>query len=99
MDLYREVLSLLRILALTVGTCIIFVGIVQAARVARGTGGRVRVAARILGNASLGLEFFVGATLLNLVLHPTLTAAATTATTIVVRKLLTFSLGLQARNA
>lgn len=99
MDLYREALSLLRVLALTVGTGIIFVGIVQGVRVARGTGGRSRVAGQILGHASLGLEFFVGATILNLVLNPTLTAAATTAITIVVRKLLTFSLGLEARNA
>lgn len=99
MDLYREALSLLRILALTVGTTAIFVGVIRGALVARGTGGRARVAEQILGHASLGLEFFVGATLLNLVLNPTLTAAATTATTIVVRKLLTFSLGLQARNA
>ena len=99
MDLYREALYLLRLLALTVGSVVIFVGIVQGTLVARGTGGRGRVAGRILGHASLGLEFFVGATLLNLVLNPTLTAAATTATTIVVRKLLTFSLALQARNA
>lgn len=99
MDLYREALSLLRVLALTVGAGIIFVGVVQGARVAGGPGGRGRVAERILGHSSLGLEFFVGATLLNLVLNPTLTAAATTATTIVVRKLLTFSLGLGARNA
>ena len=99
MDLYREAVFLLRLLALTVGTVIIFTGIVQASLVARGAGGRGRVAGRILGHASLGLEFFVGATLLNLVLNPTLTAAATTATTIVIRKLLTFSLGLQARDA
>ena len=99
MDFYREALSLLRVLALTVGTGVIFAGIVQGARVARGTGGRGRVAGRILGHASLGLEFFVGATILNLVLNPTLTAAATTATTIVIRKLLTLSLGLQARDA
>lgn len=98
MDLYHEAVSLLRILALTVGIVMIFSGIAQAALVARGAGGRNRVADRILGHASLGLEFFVGATLLNLVLNPTLTAAATTAITIVVRKLLTFSLGLQSRD-
>ena len=98
MDLYREALYLLRVLALAVGVVVIFTGIAQATLVARGTGGRSRVAGRILGHASLGLEFFVGATILNLVLNPTLIAAATTATTIVVRKLLTFSLSLQARN-
>jgi uncharacterized membrane protein len=99
LDLYREALHLLRLLALTVGTTAIFLGILRAALVARGPEDRGRVASSILGHASLGLEFFVGATLLNLVLKPTLAAAATTATTIVIRKLLTFSLGLQARNA
>ena len=97
MDLYRDVLGLLRVFALALGTLVIFVGIAHGLFVARGAGGRGRVARQILGHASLGLEFFVGATLLNLVLNPTLTAAATTATTIVVRKLLTFSLGLAAR--
>ena len=98
MDLYREALLLLRVLALSIGSFVIFLGIAQGAFVARGEGGRARVAGRILGHASLGLEFFVGATLLNLVLNPTLTAAATTAMMIVVRKLLTFSLGLAARD-
>ncbi|MDP9425482.1 MAG: hypothetical protein M3P37_05450 [Actinomycetota bacterium] len=64
MDLYREAMYLLRILALTTGVGVIFVGIVQGAFVARGAGDRGRVAGRILGHASLGLEFFVGATLL-----------------------------------
>lgn len=99
MDLYREAMYLLRLLALTTGVGVIFIGIVQGVFVARGAGGRGRVAGGILGHASLGLEFFVGATLLNLVLNPTLTAVATTAMTIVVRKLLTFSLNLQARDA
>lgn len=99
MDLYREAMYLLRLLALTTGVGVIFIGIVQGALGERGAGGRGRVAGRILGHASLGLEFFVGATLLNLVLNPTLTAVATTAMTIVVRKLLTFSLNLQARDA
>ena len=67
-DLYRDALSLLRVLALAVGTLVIFLGIVRAARVARG--GRGRAADSMLGHASLGLEFFVGATLLNLVLKP-----------------------------
>ena len=55
------------------------------------------VARQIGSHAALGLEFFVGATILNLVLRPTWTAVATTALTIVVRKLLTFSLGRAAR--
>lgn len=70
----------------------------RAAGTARGTGGRTRVASSILGHAALGLDLFVAATLLNLVLDPTLKAAATTATTIAIRKLLTFSLGLQTRS-
>jgi uncharacterized membrane protein len=40
---------------------------------------------------SLGLEFFVGATILNLILNPTWTAVGTTALTIVTRKLITLS--------
>jgi uncharacterized membrane protein len=93
-ELYRESLSLFRVLALSVGSLTIFVGIASSALAARGAGGRGRAADQILGHASLGLEFFVGATILNLVLNPTLTAVATTATTILVRKLLTFSLGM-----
>jgi Protein of unknown function (DUF1622) len=50
-------------------------------------------------HAALGLDFFVGATLLNLAINPTWPALATTAITIVVRKLLTFSLGLPRREA
>jgi uncharacterized membrane protein len=45
------------------------------------------------------LDLFVGATLLNLAINPTWTAATTTAITIVVRKLLTFSLSLPRREA
>ena len=36
-----------------------------------GPGGRVRVARRLTESAALGLEYFVGATILNLVLDPT----------------------------
>jgi uncharacterized membrane protein len=45
-----------------------------------------------LDHAALGLEFFVGATILNLVLNPTWMAVA--AITITMRRLITFSLGL-----
>ena len=95
-ELYREALGALRLLVLAVGVAVIFAGIALAAYDARGTGG-ARVARRIGSHAALGLEFFVGATILNLVLRPTWTAVATTALTIVVRKLLTFSLGRAAR--
>ena len=85
----REVL---RALALSVGSFRIFVGIARGALVAHGAGGMV--AGQILGHAPLGLGLPVGVTIPNLVLNPTLTAAATTAATIVVRELLTCSLGL-----
>jgi uncharacterized membrane protein len=92
LDLYREALGALRLFVLAVGVAVIFAGIALAAYDARG-----RVARQISSHAALGLEFFVGATILNLVLRPTWTAVATTALTIVVRKLLTFSLGRAAR--
>lgn len=93
MELYRETLDALRLLVLTAGVGVIFAGIALATYDARGTGGRGRAARRMVSHAALGLEFFVGATILNLVLRPTWAAIATTALTIVVRKLLTFSLG------
>jgi uncharacterized membrane protein len=92
-ELYREALGALRLLVLAVGVAVIFAGIALAAYDARGTGGGGRVPRQIGSHAALGLEFLVGATILNLVLRPTWTAVATTALTIVVRKLLTFSLG------
>lgn len=79
---------------LTAGSLAIFVGIVRGVLAARGVGSGNRVAHRIGEGASLGLEFFVAATILNLILNPTWTAVATTAVTVVARKLATFSLGL-----
>jgi uncharacterized membrane protein len=96
-DLYREALGAMRLLVLVVGVAVIFAGIALASYDARGPGGRGRAARRMGSHAALGLEFFVGATILNLVLRPTWTAVATTALTIAVRKLLTFSLGRAAR--
>ena len=84
----------LRLVALGVGVLVISAGIARAVPLARGPGGRAGAARAILEHASLGLDFFVGATLLNLAINPTWTTVATTALTIVVRKLLTFSLGL-----
>ena len=96
-ELYREALGALKLIVLAVGVAVIFSGIALAAYDALGTGGRGQVARRIGSHAALGLEFFVGATILNLVLRPSWTAVATTALTIVVRNLLTFSLGRAAR--
>jgi uncharacterized membrane protein len=97
MDIYYAAVDLLRLCALGVGSFVIFAGIVRGALVARGTGGTARVARQIGDHAALGLDFFVGATPLNLSLNPTWMAVAATAITIVVRKLLTFSLGLPQR--
>ena len=87
----------LRIFALMAGSLVIFLGIMQATLEARGAGGRGRVARRITEHAALGLEFFVGATILNLVLNPTWMAVAMTALTIAVRQLITLSFKRQAR--
>ncbi len=98
MEIYESAVNLLRMLALAVGSVVIFAGIARGALVARGPGGRVRAARQIGEHAALGLDLFVGATLLNLAINPTWTAAATTAITIIVRKLLTFSVGLIGRS-
>ena len=87
----------MRIFALMAGSLVIFLGIMQATLEARGAEGRVRVARRITEHAALGLEFFVGATILNLVLNPTWMAVAMTALTIAVRQLITLSFKRQAR--
>ena len=96
-ELYQAALGTLRVLILAVGILVIFSGLVLAAFEARGAGGRGRVARQIGAHAALGLEFFVGATILNLVLRPTWAAVAATALTIVVRKLITASLARSAR--
>jgi uncharacterized membrane protein len=97
MDLYRTAVDVLRNCMLLMGAAVIFVGVVRGTLEARGAGGRARVAREIATHAALGLEFFVGATILNLILRPTWAAVATTALTIVVRKLITLSLGRSAR--
>ena len=94
MDLYRDALEMLRYFALAAGSGVISIGIVRGVFAVRGVGGRSRVARRIMEGTSLGLEFFVAATVLNLVLEPTWTAVAMTAVTVAARKLATFSLGL-----
>jgi uncharacterized membrane protein len=93
-DPYFGALGALRAVALLAGAAVIFAGIARGAVLARGAGGRARAAREIGGHAALGLDLFVGATLLNLAINATLTAAAMTAITIVVRKLLTYAIGL-----
>ena len=78
--------------SLLAGSVVIFLGILRATPEAVGAGGRSRVARRIGDHASLGLEFFVAATILNLILNPTWTAVAVTVATITIRQLLSFSL-------
>ena len=83
-----------RMVSLLAGSLVIFLGILRAASESRGAGGRARAARRIGDHAALGLEFFVAATILNLMLNPTWTAVAATAFTIAIRQLLTLSLRL-----
>ncbi len=92
MDLYYAIVNVIRMSLLLIGSLVIFIGIGLAAVEARGSGGRWRVACQIGTHAALGLEFFIGATILNLILNPTWTAVVTTALTMVVRKLITLSL-------
>jgi uncharacterized membrane protein len=96
-EAYQAIVELLRACALVVGGLIVSAGIVRAALVARGPGGRGRAARRMLDHASLGLDFFVAATLLNLAINGTLPAVAATAITIAVRMMLTYSLALVGR--
>src|SRR5919199_1931741 len=91
MDLYYMALNILRMFLLLVGSAVIFVGIARAVLEAlRIRSGRL-VATRISDHIALGLEFFIGATILNLILNPTWAAIQTTALTIIVRKLITIS--------
>ena len=93
---YQTAVDGLRIFSLAAGSLVIFAGIVAAALEARGAGGRGRAARRMGEHVALGLEFFIGATILKLILSPTWEAVATTALTMAVRKLVTLSLGRSA---
>jgi uncharacterized membrane protein len=97
MDLYYAAINDMRLFALSAVSFLILAGIARGAMVARGS--RARTARQIGEHAALGLDLFIGATLLNLAIDPTWTALATTATIIVVRKLLTISLSLPRRRA
>ena len=91
---YYAVLDAARMASLLAGSLVIFLGVLRATREARGAGGRGRVAGQITDHAGLGLDFFVAATILNLILDPMWTAVAVTALTIAVRQLIVFSLSL-----
>ena len=94
MGRYHAVVDAARMFSLLAGSMVIFLGILRAATESRGAGGRERAARRISDHATLGLEFFIAATILNLILNPTWTAVAATAFTIAIRQLLTISLRL-----
>jgi uncharacterized membrane protein len=97
-DPYHAAVNVLRMVSLLAGSLVIFFGILRATVEARSSGGRGRVARLIGDHASLGLEFFVAATILNLILNPTWMAVAVTAFTIAIRQLITLSLRSAARS-
>ena len=97
MDAYYAAVEALRVASLFVGSLVIILGILRAALEARCAGSRgLGVAGRIADHAALGLEFFVAATILNLVLNPTWMTVAATAFTIAIRQLITLSLKILA---
>ncbi len=99
MDVYHAGLAVLRTSLLLAGSVVILVGVARGALGAlRERSGRP-VARHVAAYTELALEFFVGATILNLILTPTWAAIQTTAVTIAVRKLISLSLGRLARTA
>ena len=99
MDVYHAGLAVLRTSLLLVGSVVILVGVARGAIGAFRERYGGRVARHVAAHTELALEFFVGATILNLILTPTWAAIQTTAVTIAVRKLISLSLGRLARTA
>jgi len=97
--LYYTALEVLRTSLLLVGSILIFAGLAQAASEALRHGPGPMVPRQIVAHAALGLEFFIGASLLNLILNPTWAAVSAAALTIVTRKLVTLSLNRLARES
>ena len=91
MDLYRAAVDVLRMSLLLTGSVVISIGLAQAALRAFRNRSTHLAARQVLTAVALGLEFFIGATILNLILNPTWAAVQTIALTIVVRKLITLS--------
>jgi uncharacterized membrane protein len=98
MDLYYSAVDVLRTSLLLAGSVVLFVGLLRAGLEALRDRSGQRVPRHIMAHAALGLEFFVGATILNLILSPTWAAIQTTALTIVLRKLITLSLSRSSRS-
>ena len=97
MDLYHAMVNVLRMSLLLAGSVVIFAGIARAALEALRAGSARPFARRMASQVALGLEFFIGATILNLVLSPTWAAAQMAVLPIVVRELVTLSLDRLAR--
>lgn len=92
MDLYHAPVNVLRMSLLLAGSVVIFAGIARAALEALRMGSARPFARRMASQVALGLEFFIGATILNLVLNLTWAAAQMAVLTIAVRQLVTMSL-------
>ena len=99
MDLYYVGLDVLRTALLFVGSVVIFIGVVWAVLEALRVGFGPHVPRRVVDHMALGLEFFIGVGLLNLIINPTWTAVQVTALIIVVRKLVTISFNRLARGS
>jgi uncharacterized membrane protein len=99
MELYYAGLDVLRTALLLAGSVVVFIGVIRAVLGALRVGFGPHVPRRIVGHMALGLEFFIGAGLLNLMLDPTWTAVQVTALIIVVRKLITISFDRLARGS
>jgi uncharacterized membrane protein len=97
-DLYYVVLDVLRTALLFVGSVVI-IGVVGAVLETLRVGFGPHSPRRIVDHMALGLEFFIGAGLLNLIINPTWTAVQVTALIIVVRKLVTISFNRLARGS
>jgi uncharacterized membrane protein len=99
MSFYYTALEVLRTSLLLVGSVLIFAGLAHAAVEALRHGPGPMVPRQIVAHAALGLEFFIGAGILNLILNPTWAAVMAAILTIVTRKLLTLSLNRLAQGS
>jgi uncharacterized membrane protein len=99
MGLYYTALEVLRTSLLLVGSVLIFAGLAHAAFEALRHGPSPMVPQQIVAHAALGLEFFIGAGILNLILNPSWASVTAAILTIVTRKLLTLSLNRLAQGS
>ena len=97
MDFYYAVLDVLRTSLLLVSNLMVFAGIAEAAFEALRCGPGRRVPRQKVEHIALGSEFYIGVSILNLILDPTWPAAA--ALIILTRRLITLTLNRLAREA